>query len=515
MAKQILIEELTSRREVTLDESVQPSAKSLGTLKGICADYKESTRNGNFYSRKLWENVFKDPLVKEALEDRVLLGELDHPSDGRLEMSAANACIVMTGYEFDDNEQVLKGSFDILPTPSGKVLRSLLDYGCRLGLSSRGEGDVTTDDQGRNVVAEDGSYYFVGFDAVAMPAVKKAKPALQESLSKRMTFKESLSEQINSASTKAELELIKNVIEATKLPDSDSLLESINNKSKELEGVNDSSNLMEDLENANSQINTLQEEVRSLKLEVTNSKSKFNKVFESRKALRTEVRSMQEEADKLREDYNGQVFELASTTKRLEESQTSLRVANRKIRDLEEELRDSSSSREGLESKVNNLEESLERSQATNREKTKTISELREELESTKGRLRSALRESHAKETESRRQVQESKKSLSESNRRSQDVLRTYAIRRSQDLGVDSKLVLESIKPGATTEDIDKILAEELDRSDRYRKMPDFSDPIIGSLSKSTVSVSTMQSKVSEEDARTASFMEQYYNQNR
>lgn len=513
--KQVLIEELTRSREVVLDESVQPSAKSLGTLKGICADYKESTRNGNYYSRKLWENVFNDPLVKEALEDRVLLGELDHPVDGRLESSAANACIVMTGYEFDDNEQVLKGSFDILPTPSGKVLRSLLDYGCKLGLSSRGEGDVTTDDQGRNVVAEDGSYYFVCFDAVALPAVKKAKPALQESLSKRMTFKESLSEQINSASTKAELELIKNVIEATELPDSDSLLESINNKSKELEGVNNSSNLLGDLENANSQINTLQEEVRGLRLEVTNSKSKFTKVFESRKALRKEMKSLQEEADKLREDYNSQVFELASTTKKLEESKSDLRVANRKITDLEEELKDSSSSREELESKVNNLEESLERSQSASREKTKMISKLREELESTKTTLSNALEESRSVKVAARRQVQESKRSLSESNKRSQDVLKTYALQRSKDLGVDSKVVLESIRPGMTTSDIDKVLTEEVDRSDRYRQIPDFSDPIIGSLSKGSVSISSRKAQVSEEDAQTASFMEQYYNQNK
>ena len=512
--KQVLIEEISRERTVTLDESVQPTGKSLGTLKGICADWGDSTRNGNYYSRKLWENVFKDPLVKEALEDRVLIGELDHPCD-RLETSAANACIVMTGYEFDDENKVLKGSFDILPTPSGKILRSLLDYGCRLGLSSRGEGDVTEGINGRNDVADDGSYYFVGFDAVAMPAVKKAKPALTESVQKRTTFKESLSEQIKSATTKPELELIRKVLEATELPDSDSLIESINNKSKELEGTNSSSNLLEDLERANSQINTLQEENRRLKEEVTNSKSKFNKVFESRRVLRTEMKSQQDEATKLKEDYNGQVFELASTTKKLEESQSNLRVAGRKIKDLEEELKDSRSSVEGLESKVTNLEESLERSQATSREKTKTISKLREELESTRSELSVALSESKSKVQEARRQVQESKRSLSESNKRSQDVLRTYAIQRSKDLGVDPKVILESIKPGATTKDVDKVLTEELDRSDRYRKMPDFSDPIIGSLSKGTLSISSMQSKISEEDAQTASFMEQYYNQNK
>ena len=114
-------------------KTAQTHPGCLGTLSGPCADYNNPTRNNNFYSRKLWENVFKDPLVVESLEDRVLIGELDHPGD-RLETKAKNACIVMTGYEFDDVNKTVNGTFDILDTPNGQILKSLLDYGCKIGV---------------------------------------------------------------------------------------------------------------------------------------------------------------------------------------------------------------------------------------------------------------------------------------------------------------------------------------------------------------------------------------------
>lgn len=524
MAKQVLIEEISRSREVTLDESVQPTEKSLGTIKGICADYANATRNGNFYSRKLWENVFKDPLVKEALEDRVLLGELDHPIDGRLEASAANACIVMTGYEFDDKEQVLRGSFDILPTPSGKVLRSLLDYGCRLGLSSRGEGDVTVDDQGKNVVAEDGSYYFVGFDAVAMPAVKKAKPALQESLSKRLTFKESLSEQISSASTKSELDLIKNVIEATELPDSDSLLESINIKSKELEGVNNSSNLMEDLENANSQIEGLKENIRNLKQEVINNESRFNEVSDVNQRLRESLKKKRKEVSDLNEQLSAKSFEYIGTSKTLENTESSLKSLEEScnkyeskissyeqtIQRLQEKLRVNDTKISESESRVRNLEESLEKSQKTLRDRTQTVKELQERVKEYEGKVDSLTENLKNEKLNSNKVFRRERDEAIKLRKENQKVLENYAVNRAKDLGLNSKTILESIQSAKTTSEIDKILAEEVDRKDRYRKVPIVNDGLINSLSKGTLSIksSNKNIKPSEEDAQTLEFME-------
>lgn len=522
MSRQLLIE--TRMNALSLQEGVQSkNPNCLGTIKGPCADWGDATRNGNYYSRKLWENVFKDPLVKEALEDRVLLGELDHPQD-RLEASAANACIVMTGYEFDDNAKVLIGEFDILPTPSGKILRSLLDYGCKIGVSSRGEGDVTEGVDGRNEVADDGSYYFVGFDAVAMPAVKKAKPALQESLKKRQTFKESLAEQIKSATTKSELDLISKVIEATELPDSDSLLESINIKSNELEGVNNSSNLMDDLELANSQIDELKESIRNLKQEVANSKSRFNEVSDINRKLRESLRSKRKEVSELNEQLSTQSFDSIGTSKTLEGVQQDLEESKKKveslfketsayektIRGLQEELRVNGTKVSNSESKVKNLEESLEKSQKALQLKTNRVRSLEEHVHNLEEEVKSLTEQLEQEKSNSSKLFRRERDENVKLRKENQKTLESYARSRSKDLGLNSNSILESIQSAKTTSDIDRILKEEVDRLDRYRKVPIVNDGLINSLSKGTLSINSSGKNPvrSEEDAQTLEFME-------
>lgn len=505
MAKQLLVE--TRMNCLSLCESKkQTHPGCLGTLSGPCADFVNPTRNNNMYGRKLWENVFSDPLVKESLEDRVLIGELDHPGD-RLETKATNACIVMTDYEFDDNNGTINGVFDILDTPNGRILRSLLDYGCRVGVSSRGEGDVVTK-EGVDYVDED-SYYFVAFDAVVLPAVKKAKPALKESL-KRETLKESLKSQVEEAKTKPELDLIKKVVEATNLPDVDSLLESIDNKSKELEGTNCSSNLMEDLEESTRQIQSLTEENSNLKKEVANCKSRIERFVKSRCKMIESESSQNQKLEALNEDYKDVVFKFTAESKKVESLTSKLDNSRGAVRKLREELMSANSLRDNLEEKVGRLEESLERSQSANREKSKTISSLREELETTKSSFSQKLSESKTREVNARKEVQRGKATLNESQQREHSMMKEYAERRAEVLGVDSKRIVESLKSGMKFSDVDNLINEEVDRADRYRKVPKSNDILLSSLSKSTVSVST-DKKISQEDSDTLDFMKQYY----
>ena len=89
-----------------LNENVAPRKGCLGRLEGICADFKNATRNGRIYCRELWEKVFADAIFKESLETKTLFGELDHPED-RLEVLAGEACVVMTDYHIDEDEGVI------------------------------------------------------------------------------------------------------------------------------------------------------------------------------------------------------------------------------------------------------------------------------------------------------------------------------------------------------------------------------------------------------------------------
>ena len=62
-------------------------------------------------------------------------------------------------------------TIDVLDTPNGNLISKLLDYGSKIGVSSRGAGDVGED----NVVDPD-TYTFVGFDLVARPSCAAAVP---------------------------------------------------------------------------------------------------------------------------------------------------------------------------------------------------------------------------------------------------------------------------------------------------------------------------------------------------
>ena len=140
-------------------------ANVLKRIQGVLSDFK-SNRNGRIYPRELWENVLNSDYVKEMIESHGLVGELDHPEE-RLEISLQNVSHVINDMWIEGDQVV--GTIDILPTPSGKIVSELLDYGTDIGISSRGAGSVGPN----NVV--DSDYQFVTFDFVARPSCEAAR----------------------------------------------------------------------------------------------------------------------------------------------------------------------------------------------------------------------------------------------------------------------------------------------------------------------------------------------------
>lgn len=501
MSRKLLIE--TKTNALSLVKDAKPKVPGcLGTISGPCADWKEATRNGNYYSRKLWENVRKSDLVVEALETKTLIGELDHPGD-RLETKAANAAIVMTDFEVNDDGNVY-GTFDILDTPNGRIMKTLLDYGCKLGVSSRGEGDVTDTDKGAEV--DEDSYYFVAFDSVVTPAVKKARPGLTESL-KRETLKESIVGQVNSATSLYELEVIKKVVESAKLPDLDSILESIDNKSKELEGTTDSSNLLEDLESANREIDRLKNENKELRSDVATAKSLREELVNSKKQMIRNHSQLKRSYEEQLEESKCSVFESASLRRDVQNLKTELGNSRDTIRRLREELRTTGSHSSTLESRISNLEESLRRSQESNRSKSKVIESLKKQVESVRSEYESKLEESKKVADKAIQSAARSKTSLTESTQKVNEILTDYATRRAEESGLNSSVILESVKPGMSLKDIDHLISEELDRSDRYRSLPMAQDRLLSSYTKARI-----REDKNEETSQTEDFISRALN---
>lgn len=161
MNKEILVETIKSKFEVLKDKP----ANVLKRIKMVLSDW-DFNRNGRVYPKELWENVVSSDYVKEMINSHGLVGELDHPED-RLEISLQNVSHVINDMWIDGDK--LMGVIDILPTPNGKIVNELLDYGTEIGISSRGAGSVGAN----NVVDPD--YQFVTFDFVARPSCEAAR----------------------------------------------------------------------------------------------------------------------------------------------------------------------------------------------------------------------------------------------------------------------------------------------------------------------------------------------------
>ena len=70
-----------------------------------------------------------------------ILGELDHP-EGRFEVSMKEASHMITDLWYDQNTHCVMGRLEVLDTPNGKTLKSLIEAGYPLYVSSRAAGDV-------------------------------------------------------------------------------------------------------------------------------------------------------------------------------------------------------------------------------------------------------------------------------------------------------------------------------------------------------------------------------------
>ena len=106
--------------------------------------------------------------LRESIEDRRLIGELDHPTDSIIHF--ANASHLITKLWWEGN--TLMGEGEILNTPHGKVLKALISDGVKIGISSRGVGNGRVNENGVLVIGE--SYKLITFDAVADPSTYNA-----------------------------------------------------------------------------------------------------------------------------------------------------------------------------------------------------------------------------------------------------------------------------------------------------------------------------------------------------
>ena len=156
-----------------INERTEGGVKKI-KLRGKFQKCDEQNNNGRIYPRKILENQVTK--IQEKIKDRSLVGALDHPANDAIHLSQASHLI--TGLSVSKNGDVM-GECEILSTPNGKIVESLINDGVKIGISSRGIGSVSEGREGK-IVNED--FKLITFDLVSDPSTKGAFPELTESI---------------------------------------------------------------------------------------------------------------------------------------------------------------------------------------------------------------------------------------------------------------------------------------------------------------------------------------------
>lgn len=134
-------------------------------LSGVLQRANTVNQNGRIYPREILTREVKN-YQKFIVENRAL-GELDHPADSIVNLRNVSH-IIREAYMEND---VVYGKLEVLTTPSGKILQSLIESGVKLGISSRGLG--STKKQGDYHIVQD-DFQLICFDMVSEPSTPEA-----------------------------------------------------------------------------------------------------------------------------------------------------------------------------------------------------------------------------------------------------------------------------------------------------------------------------------------------------
>ena len=274
----------------------------------------------------------------------------------------------------------LEAYLDILDTPNGRIVATLAKYGYKLGISSRGTGEVYDDVDGQHV--DEDTYKLEAWDIVLLPAVKSARLKMVESLQNGKSLKQALTEQLDKA-TEDERVVMKETLDKLNI---EYTPEKVIDKS-ELAANDDGATMVKELQdsllaqrNLETRMTELQEKlsvcyakeakyeediskyknaIRNLSESVSNAKALQGKVEKLTEELNNKdliIKQEQEKYQRLIEKHRVGIDRQSSLTESISAQTSKLREKDNVIRNLNESIR---AIRQDAEERENSLNESL------------------------------------------------------------------------------------------------------------------------------------------------------------
>jgi hypothetical protein len=164
MVKNYLSEHLSFDQAQIVLESEDVGGKKSLHLNGICIQGDIRNANQRIYSSQEIGKAVKT-LNEQISGGYSVLGEVDHPADLKINLDRVSHMITKMWMDGPNGY----GKIKVLPTPMGQLIQTMLEVGVKLGVSSRGSGEV--DSQGRVQ-----GFEIITVDVVAQPSAPGAYP---------------------------------------------------------------------------------------------------------------------------------------------------------------------------------------------------------------------------------------------------------------------------------------------------------------------------------------------------
>jgi hypothetical protein len=150
---------------VTLEEADDQNGKKNLYLKGIAIQGGIRNANQRVYPVSEIGNAVKT-LNDQIQNGYSVLGEVDHPDDLKVNLDRVSHMITDMWMDGPNGY----GKMKILPTPMGNLIKTMLESGVKLGVSSRGSGNVN------EATGEVADFEIITVDIVAQPSAPGAYP---------------------------------------------------------------------------------------------------------------------------------------------------------------------------------------------------------------------------------------------------------------------------------------------------------------------------------------------------
>ena len=330
------LNELVEDSNISVVERAAKVPGVLSTITAKVAEVEKENRNGRVYEASCYDNFFESEKFNFMIDNKKFFGEADHPEGIETSIPRISHRVSKNWREGED----IMATMEVLDTPMGRIVDTLLKSGSVLGVSSRALGETKEDEDGTERVISE------GFDLLAYDFVvdQSAFGCLASIDSRKVR---DISEGIRSFPDFEKDSFYTHILEAC-------------DKRLEEEGKDDPWNKFKDpLKNLKEKVPTelvdgLTEEVKTLKADKETQASVHKEHLEN---VRTSASTLRQKAEALKKDLIDANKRIKFLETRLERAPKPNKKQEEHLEGMKKELEVSKKSAETLGEKYRSLQQ--------------------------------------------------------------------------------------------------------------------------------------------------------------